>query len=53
MGFEVYLYLKAGRHSYVARVKTERHVSINEKLPMHFNMQKAHFFDKETEEAIV
>ncbi len=53
MGSELYLHLSTGTNSYIARVKMDRDVRVNEKLPMHFNMQKAHFFDKDTETAIV
>ncbi len=53
MGAEVILYLNTGRNPFVARVKTERQIKIDERLPLSFDMLRAHFFDKETGETVV
>jgi len=53
MGSEVYLYLNTGINSYVARVKSHPKSGIRQNIDMVFNMDKAHFFDTETEKAIV
>jgi len=53
MGSEVYLYLNTGIHSYIARVKSHPKSAIRQSIDMVFNMDKAHFFDPETEKAIV
>jgi multiple sugar transport system ATP-binding protein len=52
MGSEIYLYLNTGRSAYVARVKTDMEIKVDSRLCLQFNMQKAHFFDKNTENAI-
>ncbi len=53
MGSEVYLYLNTGINSYIARVKSHPKSGIRQSIEMVFNMDKAHFFDPETEKAIV
>jgi len=53
MGSEVYLYLNTGINSYIARVKSHPKSAIRQNIDMVFNMDKAHFFDPETEKAIV
>jgi multiple sugar transport system ATP-binding protein len=53
MGSETYLYLNTGTNSFIARIKTEHQVSVDERIPILFDMKKAHFFDKETEAAVV
>ena len=53
MGSEIYLYLKAGDNSFIARVSNQDTATINQDLQIVFDMSKAHFFDVETEEAIV
>lgn len=53
MGSEVYLYLNTGINSYIARVKSYPKSGIRQNIDMVFNMDKAHFFDPETEKAIV
>ena len=52
MGSETYLYLDAGIHSFVARVRPDEGVELNRSLSMSFDMKKAHFFDAMTETAI-
>jgi multiple sugar transport system ATP-binding protein len=52
MGSEVYLYLNTGINSYIARVKSHSKTGIRQSIDMVFNMDKAHFFDPETENVI-
>jgi multiple sugar transport system ATP-binding protein len=53
MGAEVYLYLNTGSHSFVARVNPHEKADVGQKLDMAFDMRKCHFFDLQTEQAIV
>jgi multiple sugar transport system ATP-binding protein len=53
MGSEVYIYLSTGINSYIARVKSHPKSGIGQSMDVVFNMDKAHFFDPETEKAIV
>ena len=52
MGAEIYLYLKAGRHSFVARVGASLSAEVNQQLTMVMGMKKAHFFDAATGAAL-
>jgi multiple sugar transport system ATP-binding protein len=52
MGSETYLYLDAGVHSFVARVRPDDGVKQTQSLSVSFDMKKAHFFDAVTETAI-
>ena len=52
MGSEVYLHLKAGRYSLVARVSPQARPEVNQDLDLVFDMGKAHFFDPTNEQAI-
>lgn len=52
MGSEVYLYMNSGAHTFIARVAVAEKADVNHHLDMVFNMKKAHFFDKKTEEAL-
>ncbi|MDD4278246.1 MAG: sn-glycerol-3-phosphate ABC transporter ATP-binding protein UgpC [Candidatus Sumerlaeales bacterium] len=49
MGSECYLYLSTEKHSFVARVEPTVKAEVNSKIDLTFNMDKVHFFDKETE----
>jgi len=53
MGAEVYLYCNSGRRNFIARVKSHEKARVGENLNMVFSMDKAHFFDPETGNAIV
>ncbi|MBM3246042.1 MAG: sn-glycerol-3-phosphate ABC transporter ATP-binding protein UgpC [Candidatus Omnitrophica bacterium] len=53
MGSEVYLYLNTGRHTFIARVGAHDRPQVNQDIELVFDMSKAHFFDKDSEEAIV
>lgn len=52
MGAELYLYLKKGRLSFVARVDTHQKAEVNQDLEIVLDMSKAHFFDPITEKTI-
>jgi multiple sugar transport system ATP-binding protein len=52
MGNEVYLYLLTGKNSYVARVDPRTKAKVGNSVRMVANLDKVHFFDKATEQAI-
>jgi multiple sugar transport system ATP-binding protein len=52
MGNEIFLYLNAGDHNFVARVDPRTRVHFGDKMQVVFNMANMHVFDKETEKAI-
>src|SRR3989338_1517994 len=53
LGAEVYLHLKVGQHAIVARVGPHDRPEVNQDIDLVFDMGKVHFFDPDTEEAIV
>ena len=53
LGAEVYLHLKVGQHALVARVGPHDRPEVNQDIDLVFDMGKAHFFDVNTEAAIV
>jgi len=53
MGSEVYLHVKVGRQTLVARVGPHDRPEVNQDIDLVFDMGKAHFFDLEGEVAIV
>jgi len=54
MGSEVYLHLNTGENILVARLgKVSSFPLVNQKIDVVLDMNKAHFFDKDTEKAIV
>jgi multiple sugar transport system ATP-binding protein len=52
MGNEIFVYLKSGEHSFVARVDPRSRYKIGDEVPVVFNMDNMHIFDKETELAV-
>jgi multiple sugar transport system ATP-binding protein len=52
MGNEIFVYLKTGEQSFVARVDPRSRYQINEDIQVVFNMVNMHIFDRETELAI-
>ncbi len=52
LGAETMLYLNKGDSEFIARVDVRDHHSPGDKVTLAFNMNKAHFFDPETEEVI-
>ena len=53
MGSEVYLYLATEKHSFIARVESRSIPEVFKRLDVVFDMNKVHFFDKETEKTII
>ncbi len=53
MGAEVYLHLLLGSHALTARVGGHERPKVNQDMDLVFDMSKVHFFDSETEVAIV
>ncbi len=52
MGNEIFVYLKTGDHSFVARVDPRSRYHINDKVQIVFNMSNMHIFDRDTEKAV-
>jgi multiple sugar transport system ATP-binding protein len=52
MGNEIFLYLSAGDHSFVARVDPRTHARMGDQMQVVFNMDNMHIFDPDTEQAI-
>jgi multiple sugar transport system ATP-binding protein len=52
MGNEIFVYLKSGEHSFVARVDPRSRYQFDQHVQMVFNMDNMHIFDRETEKAI-
>jgi len=53
MGSEVYLHLSAGKSKMIAKVGGHNLPEVNQDIDVVFDMSKIHFFDKETENAII
>jgi multiple sugar transport system ATP-binding protein len=53
MGAEFCLYLKAGHHSLIARMTGHDRPQIDQDLDLVLDTGKLHFFDPETEKAVV
>ena len=53
LGAEVYLHLRVGQQTLIARVGPHDRPEVNQDIDLVFDMGKAHFFDPETEAAIV
>ncbi len=53
MGSEVYLYMNTGAHSFIARVNVAEKADVNHKLDLIFNTKRAHYFDVQTEQAVI
>jgi multiple sugar transport system ATP-binding protein len=52
MGNEIFVYLEAGEHSFVARVDPRTRVHMGDQVQMVFNMDNMHIFDRDTEQAV-
>jgi multiple sugar transport system ATP-binding protein len=52
MGNEIFLYLVAGDKQFIARVDPRTKARIDDQMPIAFNMDNVHIFDRETELAI-
>ena len=53
LGAEVYLHLKVGKATFIARVGPHDRPEVNQDIDLVFDMGKAHFFDPATQAAIV
>lgn len=53
MGSEAFLYLRTGPNQFIARVSGHVRPGVNQDLDLVLDMGKAHFFDKNTEKAIL
>ena len=52
MGFETYLYLDTGAHSFTARLRSSHRHAMNENIRVYFARGEAHLFDPKTKLAI-
>ena len=52
MGNEIFLFLKSGKHDFVARVDPRTKAASGQDMQLVFNMDNMHIFDRETEQAI-
>mgnify|MGYP005831784449 FL=1 len=52
MGNEIFVYLKSGDHSFIARVDPRSRYKINDRTQVVFNMANMHIFDQTTEMAV-
>jgi len=53
MGAEAYLYIITGKSSLIARVGGHDRPEVHQDIDLVFDMSKAHFFNKDTEETII
>jgi len=53
MGSEVYLYLNSGKNTFIARVGAHNRPEVNRDMDLVFDMNKVHFFDKDTDATII
>jgi len=53
MGSEVFLHLSTGKHAVIAKVGGHDKPQINQDMDLVFDMNKVHFFDKDTEKTII
>lgn len=53
MGNEVFLYFNVSGVQFVSRTNSQKEIKAGEKIKVLFNTKKLHFFDKETEKAIL
>jgi multiple sugar transport system ATP-binding protein len=53
MGSEIYLYVDLAGQPLTARIKADREPKVNQSHVLHVAMHRAHYFDPDTEQAIV
>lgn len=53
LGSEVYLYLNSGKSQFIARVGAHNRPDVNRDMDVVFDMNKVHFFDRETGQTII
>jgi multiple sugar transport system ATP-binding protein len=52
MGNEIFLYLLSGAHAFIARVDPRSRARAGHSMTLTVDLDKLHFFDKDTESAI-
>ena len=52
MGNEIFVYMNAGEHNFVARVDPRTSFRMGDSVQVAFNMENMHVFDRDTEQAI-
>ena len=52
LGAETMLYSKIGEQEFISRVGVSAVYTLGEEIELSFNLNKAHFFDKETQEVV-
>jgi multiple sugar transport system ATP-binding protein len=52
MGAETFLYLRTGATNFVARVPAQNRFTVGATLPVAFDLEHAHLFDAQTEQAL-
>ncbi|NOZ60903.1 MAG: sn-glycerol-3-phosphate ABC transporter ATP-binding protein UgpC [Calditrichaeota bacterium] len=52
MGNEFFLYLNTGNHQLIARINEKNELAVGKNAKLVFKMEKAHFFDPETEKRL-
>ena len=52
MGSEAYLYMSAGEASFVARLQGHFRATTGQEIPLLFNLEKGHYFDHDTGDAL-
>ncbi len=53
MGNETFLYASTGLNPLTVRLRTNSAIKVQEKIKLIFNLAKVHFFDKDTDDAVV
>jgi multiple sugar transport system ATP-binding protein len=53
MGAEAYLYCTTGKTPFIGRIDSYEQLEVNQDIDLVFDMTKAHFFDRQTEQTIV
>ncbi|MGN7117414.1 ABC transporter ATP-binding protein [Lysinibacillus odysseyi] len=49
MGAEINIYSQINNENFVARIDSQANISVNDSIPLFIDMDKVHFFDKESE----
>ncbi len=52
MGNEIFVYINAGEHNFVARVDPRTSFRMGDSIQVAFNMENMHIFDRDTEQAV-
>lgn len=53
LGAEIVVSLTANDYNFTARMEPQLHAKMHDEIPIYFDMSRAHFFDRQTEQAIV